>query len=453
MSFGTYIYADDMSTSDVFADQSTLTPLDQNTSDHTLTFINMTLNQQRIIFYGYCVNNTLIISHDFLEVYKKIHALNFLVAYVSVAVLYILIYKSIFTRRANKARRKKKNLYPSGEEKIRDNQREETQMTIINGKDGTSPKMKNSQTRKDGRSSRKITLTARSDTSSAGRSESQRLSSNMPSAGERPEERMTLLEESINSVSAITPSTAASTTAGPATETEDIERDDDDCGVYIGPRAKLTLKPGLNIKDQNNSGARGEIMVASAVGYKSTDSRVLTKEAVDEKELEPKCDDGAVLGNSPDSACPEEKPLLPQSPESPLTPPNSLALKSNLSHFTPPHFDNKYLVPALECKRHSESKHAQSDTLANSLKRKRPSTVRDRNLIANIKTAFMLFIVTLVFLIAFLPALLMANGLIPIKLIVFYGYFIYNVANPFIYAFMNQNFREDLKKIVSVCKR
>nr|KAG5704408.1 hypothetical protein BaRGS_031114 [Batillaria attramentaria] len=31
---------------------------------------------------------------------------------------------------------------------------------------------------------------------------------------------------------------------------------------------------------------------------------------------------------------------------------------------------------------------------------------------------------------------------------VFYFYFVYNVANPFIYAFMNQSFREDLKKLL-----
>ncbi|CAG5122749.1 unnamed protein product [Candidula unifasciata] len=82
-----------------------------------------------------------------------------------------------------------------------------------------------------------------------------------------------------------------------------------------------------------------------------------------------------------------------------------------------------------------------TDTQTGSLKRKRPGTFKDRNLMANIKTAFMLFIVTLVFIIAYLP------------LIGFYVYFVYNVANPFIYAFMNQTFREDLKKMMKVCKR
>jgi cholecystokinin A receptor/hypocretin (orexin) receptor 2 len=35
-----------------------------------------------------------------------------------------------------------------------------------------------------------------------------------------------------------------------------------------------------------------------------------------------------------------------------------------------------------------------------------------------------------------------------LQLLVFYMYFVYNVANPFIYAFLNQAFREDLKKLL-----
>ncbi|ESO95715.1 hypothetical protein LOTGIDRAFT_160264 [Lottia gigantea] len=85
-------------------------------------------------------------------------------------------------------------------------------------------------------------------------------------------------------------------------------------------------------------------------------------------------------------------------------------------------------------------------------KSKRPSTVKDTTLYANIKTALMLFVVTIVFVIAFLPAFLMTLDLIPFNMIVFYMYFSYNVANPIIYAFMNQTFREDLKNITKVCK-
>ena len=77
----------------------------------------------------------------------------------------------------------------------------------------------------------------------------------------------------------------------------------------------------------------------------------------------------------------------------------------------------------------------------------RKSTKKDNNRMANLKTAAMLFVVTVVFIITFLPAFLMALELIPYKMIVFYMYFANNVANPVIYSFMNKNFRDDLKKI------
>ena len=38
--------------------------------------------------------------------------------------------------------------------------------------------------------------------------------------------------------------------------------------------------------------------------------------------------------------------------------------------------------------------------------------------------------------------------LIPYNLVIFYMYFANYIANPFIYAFMNQNFRDDLHKIL-----
>ncbi|KAH3828678.1 uncharacterized protein LOC127831595 [Dreissena polymorpha] len=69
-------------------------------------------------------------------------------------------------------------------------------------------------------------------------------------------------------------------------------------------------------------------------------------------------------------------------------------------------------------------------------------SVRERHRIANIKTAGILFIVTIVFIVAFLPGWLMATKLIPPNMIVFYCYFVYNVANPVIYAFFNQSFQK-----------
>ncbi|RUS79644.1 hypothetical protein EGW08_012591 [Elysia chlorotica] len=71
----------------------------------------------------------------------------------------------------------------------------------------------------------------------------------------------------------------------------------------------------------------------------------------------------------------------------------------------------------------------------------------ERMRVANIKTAGTLFVVTIVFIIAFLPAWLMVTNVLQMNVIVFYMYFIYNVVNPFIYAFLNQNFKTELKRI------
>ena len=73
---------------------------------------------------------------------------------------------------------------------------------------------------------------------------------------------------------------------------------------------------------------------------------------------------------------------------------------------------------------------------------------RDR--IANIKTAAMLFVVTLVFALSFFPSLAMTVHILPYNMTIFYMYFANNVANPIIYSFMNSNFR---KRLVSLfCK-
>lgn len=86
--------------------------------------------------------------------------------------------------------------------------------------------------------------------------------------------------------------------------------------------------------------------------------------------------------------------------------------------------------------------------------RHRQNTIKekkDHNRLANIKTAVMLFVVTIVFIVAFLPAWLMAHEMIPYVITVFYMYFSYNVANPLIYAFMNPMFRDDMKRIFQKC--
>lgn len=77
----------------------------------------------------------------------------------------------------------------------------------------------------------------------------------------------------------------------------------------------------------------------------------------------------------------------------------------------------------------------------------RQLTIREKGLVANIRTAAMLFVVTAVFTVAFLPAWLMAHKVVRYNMIVFYMYFSYNVANPIIYAFMNKAFRRDLRDV------
>ena len=64
---------------------------------------------------------------------------------------------------------------------------------------------------------------------------------------------------------------------------------------------------------------------------------------------------------------------------------------------------------------------------------------------SHIRTAAMLFVVTLVFVLTFAPAFLMSLDLILYNRLVFYIYFFNNVANPVIYSFMNNYFRRELQ--------
>lgn len=74
--------------------------------------------------------------------------------------------------------------------------------------------------------------------------------------------------------------------------------------------------------------------------------------------------------------------------------------------------------------------------------------VRDKYFLANIRTAIMLFVVTVAFVIAYLPSWLIALKLIPFNVIVFYIYFSNHIVNPIIYAFMNPAFRHSLKALL-----
>ncbi|WAR15100.1 CCKAR-like protein [Mya arenaria] len=78
----------------------------------------------------------------------------------------------------------------------------------------------------------------------------------------------------------------------------------------------------------------------------------------------------------------------------------------------------------------------------------RSISIKEKTLFANIRTAVMLCVVTVVFLAAFLPAWLMGLQAIGFNAVIFYMYFVYHTANPFIYAFMNKSFRDDLRKVL-----
>lgn len=92
----------------------------------------------------------------------------------------------------------------------------------------------------------------------------------------------------------------------------------------------------------------------------------------------------------------------------------------------------------------------------NSSEKKANKERRDFNFLANIRTAAMLFVVTLVFIVSFLPAWLMAVQVLTYHIVIFYLYFVYNVANPVIYAFMNHAFRKELKRVfqrgINLCR-
>ncbi|BFZ23280.1 hypothetical protein BsWGS_26319 [Bradybaena similaris] len=75
--------------------------------------------------------------------------------------------------------------------------------------------------------------------------------------------------------------------------------------------------------------------------------------------------------------------------------------------------------------------------------------LREENRAANVRTALMLFTVTLVFMIAFVPAWIMAHSFTPFIAPVFFMHFIYHVANPFIYAFMNPVFKDHMHKVLT----
>ena len=67
-------------------------------------------------------------------------------------------------------------------------------------------------------------------------------------------------------------------------------------------------------------------------------------------------------------------------------------------------------------------------------------------LLANMKTAFMLFVVTVIMAVVYTPALLTSLGYLPYNPLYWNIIYINNAINPLVYSFMNSNFRISLKK-------
>ena len=371
------------------------------------------LRIKTLVYHDVCTINGVFFSTRFLEIYGKIHALNFIIAFIIVVVLYILIYKSIITRRADKeARRNKNYVYTPGRD-ARDEDggmTEETDFTHKHfgggGKTHPSP----------------------------------------------PNEKLRELASSATTV----------TTASPEL-------------ISVPPdHQKSAVKDGdivTSFEEVDNGKHSDEAQSPQSPGENG-----VVKDAEDESHLQS-----------------EERPLIPQrnpslSNGALATPPRG---DSGDAHTTntatgptpqdpkgrssrkfqshnPRASKEKHKRNAAGDKRDkrdrrdvgykkvsasSSVKQKDGSSAANSIKRKRPCN-KHQMYLANIKTALMLLVVTTVFMVAFLPSLLMANHILPLNLTIFYGYFIYHVANPFIYAFMNQNFRDDLKKIVAAaCRR
>lgn len=75
---------------------------------------------------------------------------------------------------------------------------------------------------------------------------------------------------------------------------------------------------------------------------------------------------------------------------------------------------------------------------------------KDTSLFQNMKMAGMLFVVAIVYILTFIPAMLMASDIITLFLPIFYLYYANNAVNPIIYCFMNPNFRADIRAFLKL---
>ncbi|ESO97936.1 hypothetical protein LOTGIDRAFT_153047 [Lottia gigantea] len=66
---------------------------------------------------------------------------------------------------------------------------------------------------------------------------------------------------------------------------------------------------------------------------------------------------------------------------------------------------------------------------------------------AHVKTAYVLCIVTFIYIISYLPTFLITHNVITGNIFLFYFYFIHSASNPVIYSFMNVQFRNEIKRL------
>lgn len=84
---------------------------------------------------------------------------------------------------------------------------------------------------------------------------------------------------------------------------------------------------------------------------------------------------------------------------------------------------------------------------------KRDSTINSKIvpfliLIKDTRTAFILFVISILFIITYLPSIMATYSLFfNENLYILYLYFLNSALNPIIYSFMNRNFRADLAKL------
>ncbi len=106
---------------------------------------------------------------------------------------------------------------------------------------------------------------------------------------------------------------------------------------------------------------------------------------------------------------------------------------------------------------HSDSqiapKNFQNDPIANKCVNSEIKSIPGLNyasiILANMKTAFMLFVVTVIMAVVYTPALLTSLGYLPYNPIYWNIIYINNAINPLVYSFLNPNFRQSLRTTFS----